>query len=313
VNDLVAQTPGKSTSVARKNSISNKTKHGSNRQEKQQHAGIDLDLILKERGLDIFYMDEVINEFRGLNQSPLQRHDEQKETVEVGEPALSKPQERDSSERGEITVGAEVTLPTAPRADTKLKNMLHDIDSSDQSCCDPVSPSSPKTKSNEDLQLKLLQSKPNSTPRIRENHSDDANTPSRRSRRGKSVAKNQANTLAEHTKNPHQPSDTGLLLAPGLSPKSQSPAPLRDSKNFTDGIAIQYGQFVKDQALDGHVLVTDQEDSTSHAKAQKARPAGKLNEPEAVSKATIDHLALRATPLDSFPELQRKKEKTIQE
>ena len=70
-NDLLTQTPGKNASFARGNSMSTKTKRGSNRHEKQQSAGIDLDLILQERGLDIFYMDEVINECRGPSQSPL--------------------------------------------------------------------------------------------------------------------------------------------------------------------------------------------------------------------------------------------------
>ena len=71
MNDLLATTPGKNASFARGNSLSTKTRRGSNRPEKQQGAGIDLDLILQERGLDIYYMDEVLNDSRGLNPSPL--------------------------------------------------------------------------------------------------------------------------------------------------------------------------------------------------------------------------------------------------
>jgi len=74
---------------------------------------------------------------------------------------------------------------------------------------------------------------------------------------------------------------------------------------------MQYGQFVKDQALDGHVLVTDQENSTHRTKTQGHRQPGESNEPNAILKATEDHLAQRTKPLDSFPELQRKKEKSI--
>jgi len=62
----------------------------------------------------------------------------------------------ESSHGCEIQVGPEVTLKTMAKTGAKLKNMLRDIDSSDESGRDPASPSSPKTKSNEDLRLRLL-------------------------------------------------------------------------------------------------------------------------------------------------------------
>ena len=108
-------------------------------------------------------MDEVINkrrinEFRGLNQPPLQKQEERKETTETLKPAPSKPKKTESSAKDEIEVGPEVTLKSTAKSGTKLNYMLHDIDSSDQSHGDPASPSSPKTKSNDEFQLRLLQS-----------------------------------------------------------------------------------------------------------------------------------------------------------
>ena len=69
---------------------------------------------------------------------------------------MGTPEDAESSHGCGIQVGPEVTLKTMAKTGAKLKNMLHDIDSSDQSGRDPASPSSPKTKSNEDLRLKLL-------------------------------------------------------------------------------------------------------------------------------------------------------------
>lgn len=57
---------------------------------------------------------------------------------------------------------------------------------------------------------------------------------------------------------------------------------MRGSKNFTDGIELQYGRLAKDQALDGHVLVTDQENSTNRTKTQGLRQPGEQNEPNAI-------------------------------
>jgi hypothetical protein len=90
-DELLTLTPRKLILSTRKNSVSNKTKHGSNKQEKQ-NAGIDLDLILKERGLDIFYMDDVINEFKGLNQ----KKEDFKEILGTCKTVPSKTHERNS-------------------------------------------------------------------------------------------------------------------------------------------------------------------------------------------------------------------------
>ena len=95
--------------------MGNKTKCGSNKLEKQQHAGIDLDLILKERGLDIFYMDDVINEFKGLNQ----KKEEYREVLGTCKTLASKTYEKTSLEKEKIEV-EEVMLRTTIRDDNKL-------------------------------------------------------------------------------------------------------------------------------------------------------------------------------------------------
>lgn len=114
-------------------------------------------------------------------------------------------------------------LKTTIREGDKLQNMLGDIDSSDQSCNDRVSLASLKTKSNDDLRLRLLPSKKDSTPPPRESHSD-VGTPGRRSRRSKnnipssrSKSRTQGDALADLAVSPQTMGSEGLLPIPGLS------------------------------------------------------------------------------------------------
>ena len=101
--------------------------------------------------------------------------------------------------------------------------MLGDIDSSDQSCNDQVSPTSLKTKSKDDICLRLLPSKKESTSPLRESHSD-VGTPGRRSRRSKnrisssrSKSRTQGNAHADFAVSPQTMGSEGLLPVPGLS------------------------------------------------------------------------------------------------
>ena len=49
---------------------------------------------------------------------------------------------------------------------------------------------------------------------------------------------------------------------------------MRDPKNFADAMHFQYEQLGRDQALDGHVLVADQDNSTNRTATYDLRQPG---------------------------------------